>query len=129
MSTTEKRFLATPAEAEAFSLANAGVFTRPEFLGGLGQRLWVAEEWAHYQRVEDVVRQDGRAYTEVGDGAAGYRADGHDTVEDFRAHIRLMAECRAVEVNGDAWRPAEEMPRWASRGVLEVTSLTGGPGQ
>ena len=90
-----------------------------------GDRLWVRETWAHYQTVDRRVRFDGASFSEVSDGFAGYRADGHDTIEDFREHVRLMSglDLEAVEINGDRWRPSIHMPRWASRITLEVTAV------
>ena len=88
-----------------------------------GDRLWVRETWAHYQTINYVRRSGGRAFSEVSDGLAIYRADGHDTIEDARNHIRLMSGVglEAVEINGDRWRPSIHMPRWASRLTLIVT--------
>ena len=93
--------------------------------GQPGGRLWVRETWAHYQTVNAVHRIDGRAFSEVSDGLAGYRADGHGTIEDFRRHIASMSDCdlEAVEINGDRWRPSIHMTRWASRITLEVVSV------
>lgn len=90
-----------------------------------GDRLWVREAWAHYQTVNYVRRHHGGASSEVSDGLAGYRADGHDTIEDFRQHIRLMSGCdlEAIEINGNRWRPSIHMPRWASRLTLTVTDV------
>lgn len=93
--------------------------------GQPGDLLWVRETWAHYQTVNYVRRVDGRAFSEVSDGLAAYRADGHDTIDDLRDHIRLMCGCdlEAIEVNGDRWRPSIHMPRWASRLTLELTEV------
>jgi hypothetical protein len=90
-----------------------------------GDRLWVRETWAHYQTVNGIRRPDGRAFSEVSDGLAGYRADGFDTIADFKDHIRLMSGCdlEAIEVNGDCWRPSIHMPRWASRLTLVVQDV------
>lgn len=91
----------------------------------VGNRLWVRETWAHYQTVNHTRQAHGGAFSEVSDGLAGYRADGHDTIEDFRDHVRLMSGCdlEAVEINGDKWRPSIFMPRWASRLTLTVTDV------
>lgn len=93
--------------------------------GQPGDQLWVRETWAHYQTVNHTRRSDGRSFNEVSDGLAGYRADGHDTIEDFRQHVRMMSGCdlEAVEINGNRWRPSIHMPRWASRITLEVTGV------
>jgi hypothetical protein len=93
--------------------------------GAPGERLWVRETWAHYQTVNSVRRPSGASFAEVSDGLAGYRADGHETIEDFRKHVQLMSGCdlEAVEINGDRWRPSIHMPRWASRLSLEITGV------
>jgi hypothetical protein len=93
--------------------------------GQPGDRMWVRETWAHYQTVNDRRRPDGGSFAEVSDGLAGYRADGHETIEDFREHVRLMSGCglQDVVINGDRWRPSIHMPRWASRIDLEVTGV------
>lgn len=91
----------------------------------VGDRLWARETWAHYHTVNHIVHSGGRAFSEVSDGLAGYRADGHDSIDDFRDHVRLMSGCdlEAVEINGDRWRPSIHMPRWASRLTLYVTEV------
>jgi len=88
-----------------------------------GDRLWVRETWAHYQTINYVRRSGGRTFSEVSDGLALYRADGHSTIQDAREHIRLMSglDLEAVEIYGDRWRPSIHMPRWASRLTLVVT--------
>jgi len=93
--------------------------------GQPGDRLWVRETWAHYQTVNHRRRHDGAAFSEVSDGLAGYRADGHETIEDFRQHIKIMSECdlENVVINGNRWLPSIHMPRWASRITLEVTGV------
>lgn len=93
--------------------------------GQPGDRLWVKETWAHYHTVNGVRRYDGRHFDEVSDGRAGYRADGHSTIADFREHVRMMSGCdlEAVVIKGDRWRPSIHMPRWASRITLEMTGV------
>lgn len=93
--------------------------------GQPGDLLWVRETWAHYHTVNGLRKPDGRYLDDVSDGLAGYRADGHDTIEDFREHVRLMSGCdlQAVVINGDRWRPSIHMPRWASRITLEIVSV------
>jgi hypothetical protein len=90
-----------------------------------GDALWVKETWAHYHTVNYIARSDGRAFDEVSDGLCGYRADGHDTIEDFRRHIQLMAgyDLCDVIINGDRWRSSRYMPRWASRITLRVDAV------
>ena len=90
-----------------------------------GDLLYVRETWAHYQTIDGRKTSDGRSFSEVSDGLAGYRADGFGTIEEFRNHVRLMSDCglEAVEINGERWRPSIHMPRWASRLRLEVTKV------
>lgn len=91
----------------------------------IGDRLWVREAWAHYQTVDHVKRPDGRAFDEVSDGLAGYKADGHATIGEFRHHVRLMSgwDLQDVVINGNCWRPSIHMPRWASRITQIVTDI------
>lgn len=109
---------------------NGPTWERQKFIefcpyGVPGDRLWVRETWAHYQTVNYVRRADGRAFSEVSDGLAGYKADGFDSIDDFADHVRLMSDTslEAVEINGDRWRPSIHMPRWASRITLEVRDV------
>lgn len=90
-----------------------------------GQLLWVRETWAHYHTINHIRRSHGGAFSEVSDGLAGYRADGHETIDDFKRHVRLMsgANFEGIEVRGDCWHPSIHMPRWASRLTLEVTGV------
>ncbi len=108
-------------------LADGGEFGGPIRCpyGQPGDRLWVRETWANYQTVNHVALPDGRAFSEVSDGQAAYRADGHDTIQDLKDHIRLMSglDLEAVEVRGDRWIPSIHMPRWACRLVLEITAV------
>lgn len=104
-----------------------GNMVKPKYCpyGLPGDRLWVRETYAIHQTVDHIRRPDGRAFSEVSDGCAAYRADGHDTVEDLRSHIKVMGDMslEAIEIQGDRWRPSIHMPRWASRITLEVTDV------
>jgi hypothetical protein len=93
--------------------------------GEPGDRLWVRETWAHYQTINSIRRYDGASSSQVSDGLAGYKADGFDTIEDFREHVRAMSglDLEEVEINGNRWRPSIHMPRWASRITLCVTDV------
>lgn len=108
-----------------FYIGDECVHIKPCPYGQPGDLLWVRETWAHYHTVNRALRSGGRSFSELSDGFAGYRADGHDTIEEFRDHIRLMSGCdlEAVEINGNRWRPSIHMPRWASRLTLRITDV------
>lgn len=93
--------------------------------GEPGDRLWVRETWAHYQTINSIRRYDGASSSQVSDGLAGYKADGFDTIEEFREHVRAMSglDLEEVEINGSRWRPSIHMPRWASRLTLRITDV------
>lgn len=93
--------------------------------GKLGDQLWVRETWANYQTIDHVRRTNGRAFSEISDGCAAYRADGHDTIQDLKDHIRLTSSAafEAIEVRGDKWIPSIHMPRWASRIDLLIKDI------
>jgi hypothetical protein len=82
--------------------------------GGAGDELWFRETWAHCQPILDIKKPDGRLITEISDGYAEYRADGHDTIQDLKDHVRLTAGHEIV-VKGNRWIAAIHMFRWASR--------------
>ena len=93
--------------------------------GQPGDRLWVRETWIHYHTINHRVRMDGGSFSEVSDGYAAYKADGFDSIQDFKDHIRLTSDSgfEGIEVWNDQFRPSIHMPRWASRITLEVVSV------
>jgi hypothetical protein len=90
--------------------------------GSPGDILWVRETWVHYQTVNHIRRSNGASLCEMSCGLAGYRADGHDTIEDFRNHVKAMSGCdlEQVFIRSDKWQPSIHMPRWACRLRLRV---------
>lgn len=90
-----------------------------------GTEVGLCEEWCHYQDITHVRRFDGAAYDEVGDGSAGYKADGFDTIDDFKRHTKLMMGIGTEEiiVRDDEWKPSSEMPDWAIRHHRVVESV------
>jgi hypothetical protein len=90
-----------------------------------GDILWVQETWANYQTINHIKKSDGRAFSEISDGMAGYKADGFEDIEEFRNNIRLMsgADFENVEIADNKWLSQGSMPRWASRITLEVVDV------
>lgn len=105
------------------SAINQGFTTTP--YGQIGDELWVRETHAIYQTVNHVVRHGGRSFSEVSDGQCAYKADGFETIDELKDHIRLMSDSsfENVEVKYDKWLPSIHMPRWASRIQLKVTDI------
>ena len=82
-----------------------------------GDRLRVQETVAIYQTIDHVRKPDGRAFSEVSDGLVLYRADGYESTEDAKEHVKLMSGlgCEGVVIEDDKWRLPIHMPRWCSR--------------
>ncbi len=90
-----------------------------------GDILYVRETYTKYQTVNYVRLHDGRSFSEVSDGRYAYKADGFGSIEDLKAHIRLMSDCslEAIEVWEDKWHPSIHMPKEAARIFLRVTNV------
>jgi len=69
--------------------------------GGVGDRLWMRETWATEKRLDHL---NGTELGEAGDVALWYKA----------------GEIRSVSLARGRWRSSRFMPRWASRGKLEI---------
>lgn len=91
----------------------------------VGDIIWARETWCHYQPVLNHRRCDGAPITEISDGAAAYRADGFEDIEDCREHLKMEhgGACEAIEIDDNRWRSPLHMPRWASRITLKVTGV------
>ncbi len=91
----------------------------------VGDILYVRETFTKYQTVNYVQLHDGRSFSEVSDGRYAYKADGFESIEDLKAHIRLMSDCslEAIEVWEDKWHPSIHMPKEAARIFLRVTNV------
>ncbi len=74
-------------------------------------RLWVGEEWYYDMLTPDLECQPAN-YDPL---AMYYRADGECCEQ--------IPECCCGEVGPTPWRTAEQMPRWASRTLLNVTDV------
>lgn len=72
--------------------------------GASGDRLWVRTTWAVHERLDDVAPRDMNPDTEVFIRAA-------------ELHIGERRDWVG------RWRPSIHMPRWASRDLLEITSV------
>jgi hypothetical protein len=81
-------------------------------LGGLGTRVWVRETWAGH------FIWTGQPASEIPDdnhSCIFYRADGEDPDAGIGGCIATQRQ--------RCWRPATQMPRWASRLTLEVVGV------
>lgn len=90
-----------------------------------GDQLRVKETYTIYQTVDHIRKPDGRAFSEVSDGSVLYRADGHESVEDAREHVKLMSGlgCEAVLTEDDKWKSPIHMPCWAGRIDLLIKGI------
>lgn len=89
------------------------VFTAKCPLGGPGSRLWVAETWAADRHYDG---RPGNGCGSVPEGVAiEFRADPDAVLSDGKPHRSLP--------NRGRWRSPSTMPRWASRSIIELTSV------
>jgi hypothetical protein len=90
--------------------------------GKPGDRLWVKEEWVRCLPIISAFNSDERPYIPAGDMYAAYRADGFDTVQDYKDYISSHSK-HEVMIFSDYWKPAETMPCYFSRLVVEIVSI------
>jgi len=76
-----------------------------------GDKLFICEAWTIYQTRNYVRRPDGRAFSEISDGLYAYKADGFESIADFKEHIRLMSDksFEEVYVLDDKWHSPATM--------------------
>lgn len=93
--------------------------------GHHGDNMWIMESHALYQTIDHVRQYSGASFSEVSDGMVAYEADGYESIDDLKEHIRLMSDCsfEGIEVHEDKWRAPVYMPRWASRINLRITNV------
>jgi len=97
-----------------------------------GKKLWVKETWGLANTCPEGDSLLAGDWLQL-----GYRANGritgptnHPAARVKACHRQLLAEMRQAGISGDGeecrvakWRPASGMPQWASRILLEVTSV------
>lgn len=74
-------------------------------------------EWIRYQVVLNVRKPDGRSFDEIQDGEFAYKSDGYGTINELKAHIKIMigTSCTDVITEFNDWQPASTMPEEAIR--------------
>ncbi|MEZ2446091.1 hypothetical protein AB6805_30455 [Chitinophaga sp. RCC_12] len=93
--------------------------------GAPGSILWVRETWCLYQTVNHRRVNTGASFSEISDGNYGYKADGFNSISEFKDHVRLMSDSsfEAVEVKDNKWKPSIHMPKDACRIYLQNTGV------
>lgn len=93
--------------------------------GAPGSILWTRETFCAYQTVNYVTRAGGRSFSEISDGCYGFKADGHETIQDFKQYIKLMSGCdlETIEVKDNKWKPSIHMPKRACRIYSQNTGV------
>lgn len=114
-----KRRVMTEREAEKITAEIAGgLLHRPVCPHGMPrERRWVREVWNHTERSMD----EARAITEdiMSGTAVNYRAT---FVDDMVAAGMSRADATESET-WETWLPSIQMPRWASRYVVEIAEV------
>ena len=90
-----------------------------------GQVCYVPEVWCLYQTLNMRHIHDGRAFDEISDGMYGYKADGFDTIQDFKDHIRLISDSSFLDifVKDDKWQSPALMPSRAARRFVRILTV------
>ena len=93
--------------------------------GKIGDRLWARETYLIYQTINYSYSCNGGPTSIRSDMEYAYRADGFDSVEDFKQHMMLVSDppVEWVYVKDNKWRSPLFMPRKASRLTLEITDI------
>lgn len=94
--------------------------------GKVGDILYVRETGVRYHTINHIRKPSGASFSEVSDGLYAYKADGFETLEELRTHIRLMSDAsfEGVEFDGNRWHPSIHMPKWAARIFLKITDIS-----
>jgi hypothetical protein len=89
-----------------------------------GEKCYVREAWCLYQTLNLRKMPDGRSFDEISDGLYGYKADGFDTIQDFKDHIRLISDSSFLDifVKDDRWQSPAVMPQIAARRFVTILS-------
>ena len=93
--------------------------------GKAGDVIGMRETWTVCQTINHIRHSGGRTFSEISDGLYYYKADGCETIQELKAHIRLMSDSsfEGVEAKDNKWHSPVTMPREAIRGWFLVEDV------
>ena len=90
----------------------------------VGEKCYVRETWCLYHTINMRRLSGGRYSEEISDGLYGYKADGFDSIQDFKEHIELISDSSFIDivVKDDRWQSPVVMPVKAARRFVTILS-------